>query len=153
MAYSEYHTAVKPILLFSSRKGALRMAIYRPKYKDPKTGELVESRVWCNEFEWNGNRIRESTRVRNERRVRQISKRKRLLSPASVNRELATLQRLLRLAKKRKVIASVPEEVKLLDGEHARELILSQQQEKRYLATVPEWSIISLSSCWKQARG
>jgi integrase len=73
-----------------------------------------------------------------ESRVRQISRRKRLLSPASVNRELATLRRLLRLAKKRKVITSVPE-IKLLDGEHEREFVLNAQTEKLYLATVAEW--------------
>jgi integrase len=200
------------------------VALFRPTYTDKKTGETKKQKVWWYEFAWNGERIRESTRVKNERtarnieaahrtrlaegrmgieqrpeaptlrdfapvferaieteckdspatvdfyksklafvlefepiaaarldlideamidaykesRVRQISKRKRLLSSASVNRELATLRRLLRLAKKRKVIASAPE-VKLLDGEHEREFILSQQQEKLYLATVPEW--------------
>jgi integrase len=73
-----------------------------------------------------------------ECRSRQISRRKRLLSPASINRELATLRRLLRLAKKRKIIGSVPE-VKLLDGEHEREFTLDHQQEGLYLGAVPEW--------------
>jgi integrase len=200
------------------------VALFRPTYTDKKTGETKTQKVWWYEFEWNGERIRKSTKVKNERtarnieaahrtrlaegrldigqrqeaptllefaevferaietqcadkpatvafyksklafvlkfepiaaarldqidealidaytesRTRQVSNRKRLMSPASVNRELATLRRLLRLAKKRKVIGSVPE-VKLLDGEHEREFTLNHQQESLYLATVPEW--------------
>ena len=200
------------------------MALFRPTYTDKKSGETKTQKVWWYEFQWNGKRIRASTKVKNERtarnieaahrtrlaegrmgieqrpeaptlrnfvpvferaietecadkpatiafykskltfvlkfdriatarldvideamidayteyRTRQVTRRKRLLSPASVNRELATLRRLLRLAKKRKVIASVPE-VKLLDGEHEREFVLNPQQEKLYLATAPGW--------------
>jgi integrase len=73
-----------------------------------------------------------------EQRARQISRRQRLLSRASVNRELATLRRLLRLAKKRKLITSAPE-VKLLSGEHEREFTLTQEQESLYLGAAPEW--------------
>jgi integrase len=38
------------------------MAVYRPKYKDPKTGKLVFSRVYWFEFTYAGNRIRESSK-------------------------------------------------------------------------------------------
>jgi len=38
------------------------MAVYRPKYKDPETGELVQSAVWWYEFNFAGRRVRESTK-------------------------------------------------------------------------------------------
>jgi len=38
------------------------MAVYRPKYKDLKTGRLVYSRVYWFEFTYAGNRIRESSK-------------------------------------------------------------------------------------------
>jgi integrase len=38
------------------------MAVYRPKYKDPKTGELVSSAVWWYEFNFAGRRVRESSK-------------------------------------------------------------------------------------------
>jgi integrase len=37
------------------------MAVYRPKYRDPKTGEPVESGVWWCSFRFAGKRYREST--------------------------------------------------------------------------------------------
>ena len=64
-------------------------------------------------------------------RARQKSRRKRALSPASVNRELATLRRLLRLAHEWKVLDRVPR-IHLLRGEHQREFTLDRQQEKLY---------------------
>jgi integrase len=39
------------------------MAVYRPKYRDAKTGELVESAVWWYEFTFAGKRIRESAKT------------------------------------------------------------------------------------------
>jgi integrase len=68
-----------------------------------------------------------------QRRTRQESRRKRPLSPASVNRELATLRRLLRLAQEWKVIDRVPR-IRLLRGEHEREFVFDRQQERLYLA-------------------
>lgn len=59
------------------------------------------------------------------------------LSPASVNRELATLRRLLYLAKEWKIIISVPK-IKLLGGERIREFVLSQDQERDYLDFAPQ---------------
>ena len=43
-----------------------------------------------------------------QRRTRQLSRYERPLSPASVNRELATLRRLLRLAQEWKVLDRIP---------------------------------------------
>lgn len=62
--------------------------------------------------------------------------RNRPLSVASVNRELATLRRLLRLAQEWKVIDRVPR-IRLLPGEHEREFVLSSDREKIYLAAAP----------------
>lgn len=53
-------------------------------------------------------------------------------TPASVNRELATLRRLLRLAQERKVIDRVPR-IRLLRGERNRESVLSHGLESKYL--------------------
>lgn len=38
------------------------MAVYRPKYRDPKTGKLVASQVWWYEFTFAGKRYRGSTK-------------------------------------------------------------------------------------------
>ena len=38
------------------------MAVYRPKYKEPKTGKLVQAGVWWYEFTYAGERIRESSK-------------------------------------------------------------------------------------------
>jgi integrase len=62
---------------------------------------------------------------------------KRNLSPASVNRELATLRRLLYLAKEWKLITGVPK-IKLLDGERNREFVLNHDQERNYLDFAPQ---------------
>lgn len=70
-------------------------------------------------------------------RTRTISRRKKQLSPGSVNRELATLRRLLRLAHEWKVISRVPR-VHMLRGEQNREFTLNFQQEQTYFAIVPQ---------------
>lgn len=62
-----------------------------------------------------------------------ISRYKRPYSVASVNRELATLRRLLRLAHEWRIIGRVPK-VGLLRGENVRDFVLSQEQEAEYLA-------------------
>lgn len=71
-----------------------------------------------------------------QHRTRQRSKRNTTFSVASVNRELATLRRLLRLAQEWKVIGQVPR-IRLLRGEHQREFVLSFEHEKTYLASLP----------------
>jgi integrase len=60
------------------------------------------------------------------------SRRKQPLSPASVNRELATLRRRLRLAHEWKILDRVPR-IHLLRGEYQREFVLSHQQETLFL--------------------
>ena len=71
-----------------------------------------------------------------QRRTRTKSRRKKLLSAGSVNRELATLRRILRVAHEWKLIQRVPR-IRLLRGEHPREFILSPAQEAAYLAVCP----------------
>jgi integrase len=69
-----------------------------------------------------------------QRRLRNVSRRKRPLSVASVNRELATLRRLLRLAHEWRIIDRVPR-IRLLRGEKIREFVLSHAEEPKYLAS------------------
>jgi len=59
------------------------------------------------------------------------------MAPASVNRELATLRRMLRMARDWNRIKAVPK-IKLLKGETSREFVLSRADETRYLDAVPE---------------
>jgi integrase len=68
-------------------------------------------------------------------RVRTVSRRKRALSVASVNRELATLRRMLRLAHEWKLVDRVPK-IRLLRGEKAREFVLSPKDEALYLGAL-----------------
>lgn len=68
---------------------------------------------------------------------RYVQERRKTVSPATVNRQLATLRRLLRLAYDWKVINRVPR-IKLLPGERNREFVLSQRQEQAYLVAAPE---------------
>jgi len=64
------------------------------------------------------------------------SRRKLPLSVGSINRELATLRRLLRLAHEWKEISRIPR-IRLLRGERNRETILSPIQEPVYLGACP----------------
>jgi integrase len=59
------------------------------------------------------------------------------LAPASINRELATLRRLLYLAKRWNIIATVPK-IDMLDGERSRTFVLSRDMEPHYLEFAPE---------------
>ncbi len=72
-----------------------------------------------------------------QRRTRQASRYGRPLSPASVNRELATLRRLLRLAQEWKVLDRVPR-IRLLRGERNREFVLSHNLQPKYLEAAPQ---------------
>ncbi len=72
-----------------------------------------------------------------QRRRRQASRYGKPMSPASVNRELATLRRLLRLAQEWKVMDRVPR-IRLLRGEHNREFVVSHKLEPVYLAAAPQ---------------
>ena len=72
-----------------------------------------------------------------QRRTRQASRYGTPLSPASVNRELATLRRMLRLAQKWKILDRVPA-VRMLRGEKSRDFIVSHKLEPSYLNAVPQ---------------
>ncbi len=56
---------------------------------------------------------------------------------ATINRELATLRRILYLAHDRNQIAAVPR-IKMLKGERSRDFVLSHQLERIYLESAPQ---------------
>jgi len=66
-----------------------------------------------------------------------VQMRAKQVAPATVNRELATLRRLLRLAQEWKVIDRVPR-IRMLPGERQREFVLNHAQEKLYLTMAPQ---------------
>ena len=63
--------------------------------------------------------------------------RRALVCPATVNRELATLRRILRLAHEWREINRVPV-IRLLPGERVREFVLTPKQEDIYLSACPQ---------------
>ena len=63
--------------------------------------------------------------------------RRATVGPATVNRELATLRRMLRLAHEWKEIERVPR-IRLLSGERIRDYVLTWNQEEVYLAVCPQ---------------
>jgi integrase len=66
-----------------------------------------------------------------------VSARGKEVAPATVNRELATLRRMLRLAYEWKLIDRVPR-IRLLEGERIRDFVLSRVLEKQYLKEAPQ---------------
>jgi integrase len=54
------------------------MAVYRPTYKDPKTGEQAQSKVWWYDFIYAKKRIRESAKTTRKSIALEAEKRKRL---------------------------------------------------------------------------
>jgi integrase len=66
-----------------------------------------------------------------------VQERRKLVAPATVNRQLATLRRALRLAQEWKVIDHLPR-IRLLQGERTREFVLSREQEPVYLNAAPD---------------
>jgi integrase len=68
---------------------------------------------------------------------RYVQERRKTVAPATVNRQLATLRRALRLAHEWKVIDRLPK-IRLLQGERAREFVLSREQEVIYLKAAPQ---------------
>lgn len=66
-----------------------------------------------------------------------VQHRRKTVSPASTNRELATLRKALRLAYEWKGINRVPR-IRLLPGERVREFVLSREQERLYLEMAPQ---------------
>src|SRR5215471_504876 len=63
--------------------------------------------------------------------------RRKQVEPGTVNRELATLRRILRLAQEWKIIDRVPR-IRLLDGERTRDFVLGQRAERGYLENSPQ---------------
>lgn len=63
--------------------------------------------------------------------------RRATVGPATVNRELATLRRMLRLAHEWREIQRVPR-IRLLAGERIRDFVLSRKQEEIYLTDCPQ---------------
>jgi integrase len=59
------------------------------------------------------------------------------VGPATVNRELATLRRILRLAHEWRDISRVPR-IRLLSGERTRDFVLTWKQEELYLTACPQ---------------
>ncbi len=78
-----------------------------------------------------------------------IQHRRKAVSPASTNRELATLRKSLRLAHEWRLIDRVPR-IRLLPGERVREFTLSYEQEQAYLAKAPQplwdFAVLALDS-------
>lgn len=70
-------------------------------------------------------------------RARQVSRYGRPVTPASVNRELATLRRMLRMAHEWKLLGRVPK-IRLLRGEKNRDYVLRHDLEATYLAACPQ---------------
>ena len=66
-----------------------------------------------------------------------VIERRATVCPATVNRELATLRRMLRLAHEWKDIQRVPK-IRLLTGERVRDFVLSRKQESAYLKSCPQ---------------
>ena len=66
-----------------------------------------------------------------------VQKRRQEVAPGTVNRGLATLRRLLRLAYEWKEIDRVPR-IRLLAGEKVRDFVLSHSQERLYLGAAPQ---------------
>jgi site-specific recombinase XerD len=66
-----------------------------------------------------------------------IQHRSKQVSAVTVNRELATLRRLLHIAVEWKIIPAVPK-IRLLKGERQREFVLSPAAEAEYLSLAPQ---------------
>jgi integrase len=66
-----------------------------------------------------------------------VQHRRKTVAPASVNRELATLRRLLRLAHEWQVVSRVAR-IRLLPGERVRDFVLRPSQEDAYLTFSPQ---------------
>ena len=65
------------------------------------------------------------------------ARKKEEVATATINRELSTLRRALRLANKWGTLELTPPEVTLLDGENVRERVLKAEEEYAYLDAAP----------------
>jgi len=66
-----------------------------------------------------------------------VSERRKQVAPGTVNRELATLRRMMRLAQEWKLIDRVPR-IRLLNGEKTRDFVLDPRLEHEYLESAPQ---------------
>jgi len=66
-----------------------------------------------------------------------ILERRKQVAPGTVNRELATLRRMLRVAQEWKLIDRVPR-IRMLKGERIREFVLNREAEQKYLESAPQ---------------
>ncbi len=66
-----------------------------------------------------------------------VQERRKKVAPATVNRQLATLRRALRLAQEWKILNRVPR-IRLLPGEHIRDFVMKRTQEEAYFAAAPQ---------------
>jgi integrase len=66
-----------------------------------------------------------------------VLERRKQVEPTTVNRELATLRRILRLAQEWKLIDRVPR-IRMLAGERTREFVLGREAEQKYLGNSPQ---------------
>jgi site-specific recombinase XerD len=115
-----YGQQVKRLLAFPSLAGA-RL--------DQIDESLIESFV-----QW---RQSQTSRVGHNRKKKRSEHTGKSVSPATVNRALACLRRLLRLAYEWHVIDRVPR-IRLLPGESNREFTLSHAQEQLYIEKAPQ---------------
>ncbi len=53
------------------------MGLYRPQYKDKKTGELKQSKIWYYDFFFAGRRIKESAKTKSKTVAKEAEKRRR----------------------------------------------------------------------------
>ncbi len=53
------------------------MGLYRPQYKDKKTGEMKETRIWYYDFCFAGRRIKESAKTKSKTVAKEAEKRRR----------------------------------------------------------------------------
>ncbi|MFN2509937.1 MAG: tyrosine-type recombinase/integrase [Pyrinomonadaceae bacterium] len=113
MTYIERHAAGKPRTIKFWREKLDRLLAYSP-LATANLNEIEESLIQD-----------------------YIESRHKKVAPATINRELATLRRLLYRARKEKKIKSAPI-ITLLKGERCRTFVLSQQQESVYLAATPQ---------------
>jgi len=88
---------------------------------------LIESYVQHRSSDFVRRLTKKGVKISAERRV----------SPSTVNRALATLRRLLRLAQEWRVIDRVPR-IRLVAGERNRDYVLSYGQDKTYLEFAPQ---------------
>src|SRR5207237_2516800 len=68
---------------------------------------------------------------------RYVQSRSHAVAPATINRELATFRRLLRLANEWHEIDRVPR-IRLLPGERSRAFVLNHRAEELYLTAAPQ---------------